>query len=114
MIVDDDRTMTGLLQTLLQLDGFDVVLAGEGSTAFAKAAEARPDAFLVDYHLREMAGTDFVRQLRQSEQFARTPVIMTSGLNREEESAEAGANRFLLKPFEPDDLVKILKQVIEN
>jgi DNA-binding response OmpR family regulator len=112
MIVDDDRTMTGLLKTLLQLDGFEVVLAGEGATAFGKASEARPDAFLVDYHLREMAGTEFVQQLRHSEQFAKTPIIMTSGLNREEEALEAGANRFLIKPFEPDDLVKLLNQLL--
>jgi DNA-binding response OmpR family regulator len=114
MIVDDDRITVGLLRTLLELDGFDVVLAGDGSSAFGKAKEASPDAFLVDYHLAEFEGTDFVRDLRGTKEFDKTPIIMTSGLNREAEAAAAGANKFLLKPFDPGELVKLLSQLLEG
>jgi CheY-like chemotaxis protein len=112
MIVDDDRITVGLLQTLLQLDGFDVVMAADSHTAFAKAEAASPDAFLVDYHLADVEGTEFVKQLRASEQFSETPVIMTSGLNRKEEAMTVGANVFLIKPFDPGDLVEILQQLL--
>ncbi len=112
MIVDDDRITVGLLRTLLELDGFDVVLAADSETAFDRAKHDRPDAFLVDYHLADMEGTQFVNQLRASEQFARTPVIMTSGLNRADEAMSAGANKFLIKPFDPGDLVSLLKQLL--
>ncbi len=114
MIVDDDRTTVGLLRTLLELDGFEVVLAGDGSSALGKATESSPDAFLVDYHLADFEGTDFVRDLRATQQFSKTPVIMTSGLNRAAEASEAGANKFLLKPFDPGELVKLLGELIES
>jgi CheY-like chemotaxis protein len=103
-----------LLRTLLELDGFDVTLAGDGETAFQRAQETPPDAFLVDYHLAEIDGTDFVRQLRASTRFAQTPIVMTSGLNRSDEAIAAGANRFLIKPFDPGDLVKLLREILDQ
>jgi DNA-binding response OmpR family regulator len=112
MIVDDDRTTVQLLKTLLELDGFEVDLAGDAETAHQKAGETSPDVFLVDYHLAEMDGTDFVRQLRESALFGKTPVIMTSGLNRTNEAMAAGANEFLIKPFDPGDLVALLRKML--
>lgn len=113
MIVDDDRTTVSLLRTLLELDGFEVVLAGDAATAHEKARETPPDVFLVDYHLAEMDGTDFVRDLRLIPSFAKTPVIMTSGLNRSNEARDAGANEFLIKPFDPGDLVDMIRRIID-
>lgn len=112
MIVDDDRTTVLLLKTLLELDGFEVELAGDAETAHQKAGVKAPDIFLVDYHLAEMDGTDFVRQLRASSEFGKTPVIMTSGLNRTSEAMDAGANEFLIKPFDPGDLVALLRKML--
>jgi DNA-binding response OmpR family regulator len=112
MIVDDDRTTTGLLQTLLELDGFEVILAADGGTAMQIAQENMPDAFLVDFHLSDYEGTDFVRQVRQDARFGQTPVIMTSGLDREEEAMASGADHFLIKPFDPGHLVVILNQLL--
>ncbi len=114
MIVDDDRTTTGLLKTLLELDGFEVVLAGDGATALRRAYESLPDAFLVDYHLADVAGTEFVRDLRATDRFSVTPVIMTSGLDRAAEANEAGANQFLIKPFDPGDLAQLLRMLLET
>jgi two-component system, sensor histidine kinase and response regulator len=112
MIVDDDRTTVTLLKTLLELDGFEVDLAADADVAFQQADNAPPDAFLVDYHLAETDGTDFVKKLRATPRFTGTPVIMTSGLNRATEATEAGANEFLIKPFDPGDLVALLRKVI--
>jgi DNA-binding response OmpR family regulator len=112
MIVDDDRTTVSLLETLLELDGFDVVLAADGNTALAKAQAAKPDAFLVDFHLADREGTDFVRQLRGEAAFSETPVIMASGAERGSEAYAAGADHFLIKPFDPGELVSILNQML--
>ncbi len=112
MIVDDDRITVNLLQTLLELDGFEVVMAADGATAFKMAQESEPDAFLVDYHLKDYAGTEFVQQLRADGRFDKLPIIMTSGLNREDEATACGANRFLIKPFDPGDLVDILWELL--
>lgn len=112
MIVDDDATTVMLLQTLLELDGFDVSVVSRGGDVMAKAADVQPDVFLMDYHLKDMEGVDILRELRASDTFRTTPVVMASGLDVEEEVMAAGANAFLIKPFEPDDLPKIFSELI--
>ncbi|MBN1679492.1 MAG: response regulator [Anaerolineae bacterium] len=112
LIVDDDRTTGKLLQTLLELDGFEVNLAGRGEQALELAHEVLPDIFLVDYHLADMEGVTLVTQLRSDPIFANTPIVMASGLNVEEEARQAGANRFLVKPFEPNQLASLFNSLI--
>jgi DNA-binding response OmpR family regulator len=114
MIVDDDRTTVSLLRTLLELDGFDVVLAADGNTAFETAQTANPDVFLVDYHLADYKGIEFIKRLRGDEHFKKSPVIMTSGLNMEDEAKESGADVFLMKPFDPTELVKWLHRLLNR
>lgn len=113
MIVDDEPTTAKSLSFLLELDGFDVVVAPSGELALKLALEANPDAFLVDFHLSDYEGTEFVRQMRADQRFAKKPVIMTSGLDREEEAVASGADRFLIKPFDPGELVDILNEMLE-
>lgn len=112
MIVDDDRTTVTLLQTLLELDGFEVHIAMTGGEVMGKAEQIHPDVFLMDYHLTDMEGVDVLRQLRASSTFHNTPVVMASGMDVSDEVMAAGANAFLIKPFEPDDLPKIFNDLI--
>lgn len=112
MIVDDDRTTVKLLQTLLELDGYEIAVAGRGADVVPTAQTFNPDIFLMDYHLSDMDGVDVIRTLRASEQFASTPIVMTSGLDVEDEAIEAGASIFLVKPFEPDELPALFTRLI--
>jgi CheY-like chemotaxis protein len=112
MIVDDDRTTTKLLQTLLNLDGFDVSLVARGADVLQVAQRERPDIFLIDYHLDDMDGPEVVRNLRTLPQFANTPVIIASGMNVEAEALQAGASLFLIKPLEPADLAATLNSLL--
>lgn len=112
MIVDDDRTTVRLLQTLLELDGFEVAAVGRGADVMPKAQTFIPDIFLMDYHLSDSDGVEIIRQLRASDQFAETPVIMTSGLDVEDEALRAGASIFLVKPFEPEDLPGLFNKFV--
>ena len=114
MIVDDDRTTVTLLQTLLEMDGFDVVLVPRGSMVLDKAHQEKPDLFLLDYHLADMEGTTIVTNLRADPQFAKTPIIVASGLNVEGEAKKAGANMFLIKPFDPGSLATIFNKLISG
>ncbi len=113
MIVDDDRTTVNLLKMLLEMDGFEVTLVPRGSMVLEKAHQESPDIFLLDYHLADMDGTAVIKNLRADPQFARTPIIMSSGLNVEDEAKKAGANLFLVKPFEPSNLSGILNELLE-
>lgn len=114
LIVDDDRTTVGLLETLLQFDGFEVASAPDSVTAASKAKDFNPDAFLIDYHLADCEGTEFVESLRKDAAFGKTPIIMASGLERETEALAAGANVFLPKPFDPLDLIALLNKMVNS
>ncbi|HEX2908696.1 MAG TPA: response regulator [Phototrophicaceae bacterium] len=112
MIVDDDRNTVKLLQTLLELDGFDVVISARGADVVPIAEQSSPDIFLMDYHLADMDGVDAIRQLRAHDRFMKTPIIMTSGLDVTDEAMEAGASTFLIKPFEPGDLPILFNKLL--
>lgn len=112
MIVDDDRTTVKLLETLLQMDGFDVVLVARGRDVLNAARRERPDILLIDHHLVDIDGVEVVRALRADPQFARTPIVMASGMNVADEARRAGANLFLFKPLEAGTLADTLKSLL--
>lgn len=114
LVVDDDRNTVKLLQTLLELDGFDVAIAPRGADVIPTAEQTNPDIFLMDYHLADMDGVDIVRELRVHPTFSATPIIMTSGLDVADEVLEAGANKFIIKPFEPSELPILFNSLLSG
>lgn len=114
MIVDDDHTTVSLLETLLELDGFDVVVVSRGMDVIPKAETHSPDVILMDYHLTDTAGVDVLREIRIHENLSSLPVIITSGMDVREEVMAAGANEFILKPFEPNDLPVLFNRFISG
>jgi DNA-binding response OmpR family regulator len=113
LIVDDDRTTVKLLQTLLEMDGFEVLIAPRGQAALEMAQATPPDIFLVDYHLADMDGLEVVARLRADPAFATLPIVVASGLNVEDEALEVGADLFLVKPFEPNKLAGLFYDLLE-
>lgn len=114
LLVDDDTSMTSLLKTLLELepDEFKVKITAHGEQAIQQAQADPPDVIMVDYHLKDMDGVSLITQLRQHSQLAQTPIVMASGLDVKREAMAAGANLFLLKPFEPSELPAIFLHLI--
>jgi CheY-like chemotaxis protein len=112
MIVDDDRTTVTLLQTLLSLDGFDVIIVPRGEEVIPQAQREKPDLFLIDFHLSDISGAEVVAALRRHNLFAHTPIVMASGMNVEPEAKKAGANMFLVKPYEPGNLAAIFHKLL--
>lgn len=110
MIVDDDQTMTSLLSTLLQLDGYDVIQASTRDVFLNHVADGVPDAILMDVFIGETDGLELVQQLRAStrRELADVPVIMTSGMDLADRCEQAGANAFLLKPYDPEQLLGVI------
>lgn len=112
MIVDDDRVTATLLQTLLSLDGFDVVHVNRGADVLNRAEQEHPDIFLVDFRLSDSHGTDIVAALRALSAYQKTPIVMTSGMNVEQDAMKVGANAFLIKPFDPAELPTLFLKLI--
>jgi len=114
MIVDDDQTTTSLLETLLELDDFEVMSVSRGGDVISKAEQFLPDIFLMDYHLTDTEGVVILREIRKHDTLKNLPVIIASGMDVEDEVMAAGANDFLVKPFEPADLPRLFNELING
>ena len=114
MLAEDDLTMVQLLKTLLGMEGYQVIALGMDEDVFERARQDQPDVLLMDVHLPRANGLDVLDQIRASDETKNLPIVMASGLNLASECLQHGANDFLLKPYMPDDLLKLLRKNIEN
>lgn len=108
MLAEDDLTMVSLLKTLLKMDGFEVVALDADDDVPAALKQERPDVLLLDVHLSNQNGLEILDVIRSSEHTSHTRVVMISGSNLKDECMKHGADGFLLKPFMPGDLIKLL------
>ena len=110
LLAEDDRTMVSLLTTLLKMEGYEVVVLDVHADVPSAVAKENPDALLMDVHLGNQSGVEIVRNIRKDPANANLNIVMTSGLNVKDECLKRGADHFILKPFMPDDLLKLLKK----
>lgn len=116
IVVDDDLTNTSLLQMLLEIEGYKVITCKNIAEALSAIEEEGADGFVVDCHLAGgISGLSLLRDIRAGETAvsANTVVIMASGDHRlEDESIDSGADRFLLKPYSPNELSSELSKLL--
>ncbi len=116
LIIDDDDALQKLVVTLLQRANFDTVSAMSAAEAAAILRKPPlPDAVLLDLMLPEVSGIEFLRQMRAKAVFDKLPVVILSALADPEqirEGLEAGADRYLTKPYLANNLVKTIQDVI--
>lgn len=112
MIVDDDKTMNSLLQTLLELDGFQVIVEPNGAQALATARAQKPDGILMDVHIGDVDGVELLKSMRADPALQTTPIVMSSGMDLEDKCMQAGCSAFILKPYPPDQLSGTFKKLI--
>ncbi|MBL8057624.1 MAG: response regulator, partial [Anaerolineales bacterium] len=110
MLVDDDRTLTGLLKTLLELDGFDVAVVAQVAQVPTQIQTQHPDVIVMDVHLADGDGLTLLRQLRADPPTQALPIIMASGMDLEDQCKDAGATAFVLKPYPPDQLTETIQK----
>ena len=112
LVVDDDPQANHLLKLLLELDGFEVVLCPRAEKMRATAQAEKPNVLLMDVHIGSTNGLDVLRELRQDPGLKALPVVMYSGMNLEYECRQAGADAFIIKPYQQDELTAVLKKVM--
>ena len=116
LLIEDDFTMLSLLNTLLQIEGFETFNPADDrpDTILQAIRQYKPDVTLLDVNLHQCCGTDLMQTIRNDPELKDQRVIMSSGLDLRYECRQAGANSFLLKPYMPDDLIKLIKLIIGN
>lgn len=112
MIADDDRTMVSLLRMLLEMEGFDVVNVFQGDAILQGIRAEKPDLVLMDVFLPGVDGMDLLSELRASPDLASAKVVMTSGMELSDQCLAAGADGFILKPYTPDQLISLIKEIL--
>jgi CheY-like chemotaxis protein len=114
LICDDEPSVRELMR--LSVDpGHTVVEAADGVEAIALADRLRPDLVVVDVMMPGATGLEVVGHLRGSPDLDRTPVVVVSALATERDRSAAlaaGADEFLPKPFEPDDLHMLVEELL--
>lgn len=111
LVIDDDPTMVALLHTLLELEGYQVITAEDWGDIAGAAMKVNPDVVLMDYFLPGTDGKKVLMALRSMPGYEHISIIMTSGMDREDECLEAGADAFLLKPYSPDHLLETIRDL---
>jgi CheY-like chemotaxis protein len=113
ILLEDDRDMSTLLRTLLEIEGYQVQTYDPHQPALPQVEQFSPDVCLLDVHLGGQDGIEILRSLRQIPALADLRVVMTSGINLTDECLEKGANAFIVKPYMPENLLKLLKEVLD-
>lgn len=107
LIVDDSRVIRKVARRILEDLGFRVEEAGDGLEALQICRRAMPDAILLDWTMPVMTGIDFLKQLRLEPQGEKPKVVFCTTENDVERIAEAikaGADEYMMKPFDGDIL----------
>lgn len=115
LLIEDDRTMLSLLSTLLSLEGFEAVAVKDDrnlEVILDNIKREHPAVVLLDVHLRTINGLDLLEAIRNDAELYTTRVIMSSGAELGESCREMGANAFILKPYMPEDLIRLIRQVL--
>ena len=115
LIVEDDRTITAVVKYFLELEGFEVVLAENGSVGLEAAKRELPQIIVTDCNMPIMDGVTMVKALRVDARTQDIAILMlTSGESVEDETRAlaAGADDYILKPVEPRRLVARIKTLL--
>ena len=117
IIADDDELVIHIVRAVLEARGHVVGSLGDGKGVRQVVELKRPDAVILDCSMDDVSGIVALREIRASVLVAGTPVLMLTGRrgNADEEIARvAGADDYLRKPFDPDDLVARVEVLIDQ
>ena len=107
--------MRQLVKMTLTRAGFEVVEAEDGSKGLRKATAETLDMVLSDINMPVMTGLDLLRNLRKPAQYKFTPIVLItteSQVERKAEGKAAGATGWIVKPFEPDQVLSVVTKVL--
>jgi EAL domain-containing protein (putative c-di-GMP-specific phosphodiesterase class I)/CheY-like chemotaxis protein len=117
LIVEDNDLQRKVQSRILNAENYRVVTASSGREALEILRTLRPHLIFIDIEMPGMSGLDVLRQLRKTSVFKKTPVVIVSGVNTKnvvQDSLDAGANSFMVKPFDRKTLVERARQALSQ
>ena len=116
LVTDDTEDILTNLKEYLEMEDYEVDTARNGKEALAQVRQRMPDLIITDLLMNEMTGFELIKELKKIEAFRKIPVIVFSAkpIQGEEELAELGADRFVLKPSSPEVLVDNVAELLKE
>jgi len=117
LIVDDEVDLVETVRFPLEMEGYHVLVSYNGEDALNQARQENPDLILLDLMLPKLDGYKVCRLLKFDERYKHIPILMLTAKTQEKDKnlgMETGANEYITKPFEMDDLLKKVKAYLNK
>lgn len=115
LIVEDDQQIGFMMRFVLEQEGYQVELAGDGNTAQQLMARLSPPALVtLDIALPDMSGVDLILHVRSTPGWERVPIVMVTAKPKDKEvnwAIKSGAKAYIVKPFKPEELRDCVRRV---
>ncbi|MFV2059475.1 MAG: response regulator [Gammaproteobacteria bacterium] len=115
LAVDDSASIRQMVSFTIKEAGYDVVEANDGVDALTKAKTQKFDLVITDVNMPKMDGISLIKELRALANYKFTPLLMLtteSGPEKKQEGKSAGATGWIVKPFNPEQLLITIKKVL--
>ena len=115
LIVDDSESIREVVSFTLENEGFEVLVANDGTDALKFLDGREIDMIITDLHMPEMDGITLIKHVREMEAYQRIPILFLtteSQTAKKMEAKEAGATGWIIKPFVPAKLLAALQKVL--
>lgn len=115
MVVDDSASLRQVVQIALKSAGYDVVEACDGKDALSKLDGRKLNLVISDVNMPNMDGITFVQELKKLSNYKFTPVIMLTTESQEEKKRQgqaAGAKAWVVKPFQPQQMLDAVQKLV--
>src|SRR5881394_636252 len=112
ILVDDDADFRAGLRAALEMKGYQVDEAANGEEALLRLADKPPLLVLLDLQMPVMNGREMLQRMRATPELKEVPVVIISGFGFEWEAELMGAQGYIGKPFEPEELQKTIAKLL--
>ena len=117
LIADDDPDLRDIVRSILESSGFSVTEASDGEQAFQAVRGHPPDLMILDYMMPRLTGPELSQRIKQDVLLRHVPIIMLTGKSEVQDKVrgiDAGADDYLIKPFEPQELLARVRMVLRR
>ena len=117
LIADDNQNIRDALTYLLEDEGYELILAKDGTETLRKVRELRPDIVFLDIMMPEINGYDDCRTIKTDPLLKNTYIIMLTAkghVAEQERGKDVGANEYIVKPFSPMEILAKVKNIFQN
>jgi len=117
LVADDEEEIVFLLKRRLSKSGYEIIVAPNGVEAFALAKREAPDLLILDVMMPELDGLTVCFRLKTDPKYQHMKIILLTARDQQKDKhagETVGADVYVTKPFEPDDLIKKIQELLEQ